>query len=36
MHFSNTEKGRKKLAKSREIYEEHKRLVIVAREEVSY
>ena len=36
MHFSNTEKGRKELAKSRKIYEEHKRLVIVAREEVSY
>ena len=36
MHFSNTEKGRKELAKSREIYASHKRLVMVAREEVSY
>ena len=36
MHFSNTEKGRKELAKSREIYANHNKLVMVAREEVSY
>ena len=36
IHFSNTEKGRKELEKSRKIYANHKRLVMVAREEVSY
>ena len=36
MHFSNTEKGKRELNKSREIYANHKKLVMVAREEVSY
>ena len=36
MHFSNTEKGRKELEKSRKIYANHKKIVMIAREEVSY
>lgn len=36
MHFSNTEKGKKELEKSRKIYSQHKKLLIIAREEVSY
>ncbi len=36
MHFSNTEKGEKELEKSRQIYSKHKKLLIIARENVSY
>lgn len=36
MHFSNTEKGEKELEKSRRIYSKHKKLLIIARENVSY
>jgi len=36
MHFSDTEKGRNELQKSKEIYSKHKKLLIVAREDVSY
>lgn len=36
MYFSNTEKGKKELEKSRKIYEEHPKLLLIAREETSY
>lgn len=36
MHFSNTEKGKKELEKSRKIYSQHKKLLIIAREDISY
>ena len=36
MHFSETEKGKKELNKSKEIYSKHKKLLIIAREKVSY
>lgn len=36
MHFSNTEKGKKELEKSIEIYGKHNKIIMIAREEVSY
>lgn len=35
-YFSNTEKGKEELQKSKEIYNNHKNLIILAREEKSY
>lgn len=35
-YFSDTEKGKKELEKSKEIYNAHKNLIIMAREEKSY
>lgn len=35
-YFSDTEKGKEELQKSKEIYNEHKNLIILAREEKSY
>ena len=36
MHFSETDKGREELEKSKKIYGKHKKLTVVAREKVSY
>lgn len=36
IYFSNTERGKRELEKSKKIYSEHKRLTIVAREKISY
>lgn len=36
IHFSNTEKGNVELEKSKEAYNNHKYLTVIAREEVSY
>lgn len=36
IYFSNTENGKRELEKSKEAYNNHKHLTIVAREEISY